>query len=150
MGKHRNDHWNRREFLSAATLAGTGTLLGAPDFGIAAEPPPETTKLRLARVPSICTAPLYIGEELLRGEGFTDVQYVEGIGGLPTAKAMAAGQIDVSMNFAAPLTVSLDAGDSIVVLAVIHVGCFGRAAAGNKENQANPNTGHLYCAHVRR
>ena len=123
MSKRPNDQWNRREFLTRAAVVGTGALLGWQSASVAAEPPPETTKLRLARVPSICTAPLYIGEKLLRGEGFTDVQYVEGIGGLPTAKAMASGQIDVSMNFAAPLTVSLDAG-IIVVLAGIHVGCF--------------------------
>jgi NitT/TauT family transport system substrate-binding protein len=119
-----NDHWSRREFLAKLGLAGSAALLGLQSDVFAAEPPPETTKLRLARVPSICTAPLYIGEELLRGEGFTDVQYVDSIGGLPTAKAMSAGQIDISMNFAAPITVSLDAEDSIVVLAGVHVGCF--------------------------
>ena len=43
----------------------------------AAEPPPETTKIRLVRVPAICLAPEYLAEELLRLEGFTDVEYVE-------------------------------------------------------------------------
>ncbi len=124
MNDLRINSWTRRKFLSAGALAGTGALLGLQRESLAAEPPPETTKLTLARVPSICTAPLYIGVELLRGEGFTDVRYVETVGGLPTAKAMAAGQIDISMNFAAPITVSLDAEDSIVVLAGVHVGCF--------------------------
>ena len=37
---------------------------------------------------------------------------------------MGAGQVDVGMNFAAPLVISLDVGDPIVLLAGVHVGCF--------------------------
>src|ERR1700730_4337499 len=50
----RVDGWNRREFLSAAALAGTGAVLGLLTDGITAEPPLETTKLRLAQTPTIC------------------------------------------------------------------------------------------------
>jgi NitT/TauT family transport system substrate-binding protein len=61
-------------------------------------------------------------------EGFTDVQYVgekgAGVGGLPLAKAMGAGEVDVAMNFVAPLVVSIDAGDPVVLLGGVHVGCF--------------------------
>ena len=124
MRKQRNDHWSRREFLSAAVLAGTGTLLGAPDFGIAAEPPPETTRIRLGLIPSVCLAPQYVAEPLLRAEGFTDVQYLSAGGGVPGARQMGAGEIDISMNFAAPLVVAVDAAIPIVVLAGVHSGCF--------------------------
>jgi NitT/TauT family transport system substrate-binding protein len=37
---------------------------------------------------------------------------------------MGAGEIDISMNFAAPLVVAVDAGSPIVVLAGVHIGCF--------------------------
>src|SRR6266446_5752525 len=66
---------NRREFLRGATLAGTVGLVGVPPSRVAAEPPPETTRLRIGLVPSICVAPQYVAEELLRAEGFTDIEY---------------------------------------------------------------------------
>ncbi|MGH7311865.1 MAG: hypothetical protein ACREJV_01740 [Candidatus Rokuibacteriota bacterium] len=66
----------RRQFASGLAAAGTTSLLGAPLR--AAEPPPETTRLRFIVIPdSICFAPQYVAEELLRAEGFTDVQYVK-------------------------------------------------------------------------
>ena len=46
----------------------------------AAEPPPETTKLRIRGAGGIvpCIAPVYVAQErLLHAEGFTDVRYVE-------------------------------------------------------------------------
>ena len=62
--------WSRREFLSAAALAGTGALLGLPDYGIAAEPPPETTRIKLAyHSRSLCHAPLVRGRRFLAWRG---------------------------------------------------------------------------------
>jgi NitT/TauT family transport system substrate-binding protein len=120
--------FNRRRFLGAVTLVGTAGLLGLHPTPAAAEPPPETTRLRLSKVPSVCVAPQYVAEEFLRMEGFTDVQYVgekgAGVGGLPLAQAMGAGEVDVAMNFVAPLVVSIDAGDPVVLLGGVHVGCF--------------------------
>src|SRR5437773_845166 len=70
--------WGRREFMKGlAALAGSAGFLGYDMEPAAAEPPPETTKIRLAQIPGICIAPQYVAEELLRGEGFTDVQYVK-------------------------------------------------------------------------
>ena len=120
----------RRAFVRDAALATGLALLGLRPHTAAAEPPPETTKLRLNLVPSVCLAPQYVAEDLLRGEGFTDVQYTgagptgTGGGGLAGAKQMGAGETDIAMNFAAPLVVALDAGTPIVVLAGVHVGCF--------------------------
>ena len=68
---------SRRRFLGGLTLAGTAGLLGLSPWPVAAEPPPETTRLRLMRKPSICEAAEYVAEDLLQGEGFTDVRYVE-------------------------------------------------------------------------
>ena len=42
-----------------------------------AEPPPETTTLRIGHSPSLCAAPQFVAEDLLRGEGFTSVTYVK-------------------------------------------------------------------------
>src|SRR5215471_4927737 len=60
-------HPHRREFVKGlSALAGSAAFLGY-DLRIAnAEPPPETTKIRLIQVPAICPAPQYIAEELLR------------------------------------------------------------------------------------
>jgi NitT/TauT family transport system substrate-binding protein len=115
---------SRRRFLSGLALAGTAQLLGFHPSPIAAEPPPETTKLRLVKVSGICIAPQYVAEELLQGEGFTEVQYVETVAGAELTKALASGEAHISLSFVAPVILRLDAGDPIVMLAGIHVGCF--------------------------
>ena len=113
----------RREFLRGAVIAGMAGVL-PPIRGDAAEPPPETTRLRLTKVKSICVAPEYAAEELLRAEGFTDVEYVQKAGTVGKEKALAAGDVDLTLHFAAPLVVRLDAGDPLVILAGVHSGCF--------------------------
>ena len=64
--------WSRRQFLGGLTLAGTAGLLGLRSRPVAAEPPPETTTIRLVQIPVIFIAPMYVAEELLQSEGFTD------------------------------------------------------------------------------
>ena len=71
---------SRRWFLEGLTLAGTAGLLGVHPRPVAAEPPPETTRIRLVHDPSICVTPHYLAEELLRADGFSEVQYVEATG----------------------------------------------------------------------
>ena len=113
------------------TLKGLSALsLGFGLIGMraeAAEPPPETTRIRLGRVPSACLAPQYVAEALLRDEGFVRIEYVgEGMqfSGTPGIQRMGAGEVDIGMNFAAPIVVAIDKGASAVVLAGVHVGCF--------------------------
>jgi NitT/TauT family transport system substrate-binding protein len=116
--------WDRREFVKGlAALAGSAGLLGYDMKPAAAEPPPETMKIRLAQIPGICIAPQYIAEELLRGEGFTDVQYVKVESGAMYT-AFGAGEIDISMAFVAPFVMQVDVGNPLVLLAGVHVGCF--------------------------
>ncbi|HEX9872410.1 MAG TPA: ABC transporter substrate-binding protein [Candidatus Tectomicrobia bacterium] len=118
---------SRRRFLGGLTLVGTAGLLGVRPNPTAAEPPPETTTLKLSarrRPGSTCQAPMYLMEELLWGEGFTDVQYVEAASTVEAYKALAAGDVDLGMGFAAPLILHVGAGDAIVFLAGGHVGCF--------------------------
>jgi NitT/TauT family transport system substrate-binding protein len=110
--------------LGGLALTGTAGLLGLSPRPAAAESPPETRRIRLVRIPSICRAPQYIADDLLRGEGFVDVEYVRKAGGGASAKALAVGEADLSMNFIGPSIIRMDAGDPVMVLAGIHVGCF--------------------------
>jgi NitT/TauT family transport system substrate-binding protein len=114
---------SRRHFLASASLAAAASVLDARR-SLADEGPPETTTLRVAKIPGICLAPQYAAEELLRAEGFTDVRYVATQAGVENAQKMARGEIDFSMNFVAPLLIPIDAGEPLTVLAGVHPGCF--------------------------
>jgi len=99
----------------------------AADKSLAAEPPPEITAIRLAKGSISCVAPQYVAEELLRAEGFTDIHYVElegdiGKRGIPAM--IGRGHVDISLTFAAPMLIPMDAGEPITALAGVHVGCF--------------------------
>jgi hypothetical protein len=71
---------SRRDFLATLSAAGAASILGGRG-ALADDRPPETTTLRLIRDPSICTAPGYIADELLRAEGFTDLRYLRTVSG---------------------------------------------------------------------
>jgi len=116
--------FSRRRFLGRLTLAGTAGFLGLQPRPVTAEPPPETTRLRLVRRPAICVAPEYVAEELLQGEGFTEVQYVKVENSVAAYTALAAGEADFTLHFSGPLLLQLDTGDPVVILAGVHVGCF--------------------------
>jgi NitT/TauT family transport system substrate-binding protein len=124
MSTHQARRFSRRRFLAGVTLAGTAGLLSLRSGPIAAEPPPETTKIRLIKISGICIAPQYVVEELLQSEGFTEVQYVETVAGASTTQALAAGEVHLTLSFAAPAIIQVDIGEPIVMLAGIHVGCF--------------------------
>jgi NitT/TauT family transport system substrate-binding protein len=115
--------WSRRHFVAAA-LAGTGALMGVRAGMAAAEPPPETTRLRIPWVPSTCRAPEWAAEDLLRAEGFTEVQYLMKDSTEGMARAVASGEADIGGHFAAPVILRIEAGDPIVILGGEHVGCF--------------------------
>src|SRR6516225_6545332 len=115
--------FSRRRFLGGMTLAGTAGLLGAYPRPVAAEPPPETTRIRLLQFTSSCQAPLYLSEELLRAEGFTDVQWVEATLDF-VSQHLEAGTVDFGLNFVGPNLIGLDSGAPAVILAGGHVGCF--------------------------
>ena len=114
----------RRQFLRGVALAGTAAGLGGRPPLAAAQPALETKSITLIEITGICIAPQYVAEELLRSEGFTDVQYFKAGAGLETAKALAAGKADITLNFVAPFIMRVDAGDPIVMLAGVHAGCF--------------------------
>jgi NitT/TauT family transport system substrate-binding protein len=112
----------RRRFLTTAALAGAAGFVHAPRV-LAAEPALETTSVRLPKFPSICVSPQYAAADLLRAEGFTDIRYVE----TPSAtvvEPIGRGKIDFGVQYAPLLIPAIDAGESLTVLAGVHVGCF--------------------------
>lgn len=113
---------SRRDFLTSASLAAAG-ILGSPG-ALADEGPPETTTVRLIKIPGICIAPQYVVEELLRADGFTEILYVLSEAGRIQAELIGSGEADFSLNFTAPLISAMDAGGPIKVLAGVHPGCF--------------------------
>ena len=111
----------RRRFLTTLSLAGAAGLVHPPR-GLAEEGALETTTVRLPKIFSICVAPQYVADELLRAEGFTDIRYVAT--GTNAPEAIARGEIDFGSNFAPVLVTGLDRGFPITALGPEHVGCF--------------------------
>jgi NitT/TauT family transport system substrate-binding protein len=114
---------NRRRFLAVLSSVGAAGLMGSPHTD-AQEAPPEVTAIRLVKSPSLCVAPQYVAEELLRAEGFTDIRYVLSDAGINQSKAIARGEIDFTLHFSSPLLIPIDAGEKITIIAGVHVGCF--------------------------
>ncbi len=124
MDSRQERSWNRREFLGYLTLAGTAAVLGLKSEPAAAEPPPETTRIRIHDAPITCFAPIYVAEELLKAEGFTEVQYVKTPLNEGPTKALAEGKIDITQNDTAGHLMELDIGAPVVILGGIHTGCW--------------------------
>ena len=114
----------RRAFLRAAATTGTAAFMGLRAGRAAAEPPPETTTLRLQQFPSGCQGPIHVAGELLRGEGFTDVQYVRIDNNRSGTDGLMAQTADIGVQFSAPFIGEVDRGADLVTLGGIHAGCF--------------------------
>jgi NitT/TauT family transport system substrate-binding protein len=108
--------------MATLSSAGAAGLVGIHTQPAHAEPPPETGKIRLSQIAGICVAPQYVAEELLKIEGFTDVQYVEFLAN--PYPGFASGEVDLSMAFVAPFIIQVDADAPIVLLGGIHTGCY--------------------------
>jgi NitT/TauT family transport system substrate-binding protein len=112
----------RRSFLASLSTAGALGLIGS-DTASAQQAPAETTTIRLVKNAGICLAPQYVADELLRAEGFTDIQHVTTSPAV-MAEAIGRGDVDLSLHFVALLIPAIDAGGAITMLAGVHVGCF--------------------------
>jgi NitT/TauT family transport system substrate-binding protein len=110
----------RRRFLTTLSLAGATSLICAPRV-MGGEGALETATVRFQN-PGLCVSSLYIAEELLRAEGFTDIRYVEApeFGGIGPIR----GEVDFAPAYANTCVRAIDAGDPIMVLSGVMVGCF--------------------------
>ncbi len=114
---------SRRRFLTRMSMAGVVGLLDAP-LALGAEGPPETTAVRFMRTPSLCHAPQFLLQDLLRQEGFTDIKYVDGASSAEINEAVVSGKVDFNLHFAPQWASIIDGGGAVTVLAGVHVGCF--------------------------
>lgn len=114
--------WRRRAVL--AGLAGAGVAPALPRPATAVAPPRlETTRIRMVHDPSICVTPQYMAEDLLRADGFTEVEFIEAKDGLGI-NLLATGGADMMLEFAGLYLRQIDAGQPLVMIAGIHTGCF--------------------------
>jgi len=114
---------NRREFVKDLALAGAASALGYGRELLAAEPPPETARIRIAQVQNNCWAPQYMAEDLLRAEGFPNFEYVRLGGAQDVYHMLASGKVDLSMAFSSGFVLQADSGAPITMLAGVHPGC---------------------------
>jgi NitT/TauT family transport system substrate-binding protein len=114
---------SRRHFLTSVALAGAAGVLGARD-SLADDGPPETTTLRLAYYSNNCLAPLLVAEDLLRTEGFTDIEYVAVPESFTIPELVARGDCHFANTFAGTLVAHMDQGFSITALSGVHSGCY--------------------------
>jgi NitT/TauT family transport system substrate-binding protein len=113
----------RRVFLRHALSLGAASCIGLGHRPAAAAPAPETTRIRFVHAPALCLAPQYLAAELLRMEGFTEVEYLPA-GTRNAPIALAEDRADVTMWTTPGLIPYMDAGMPIVMLAGVHSGCY--------------------------
>ena len=121
---NQRGHWSRRNFLRASGVVGAAHLIGWHPRSVAADPPPETPTLKLVQFPSGCQGPLHVAEELLRGEGFTDVRYVHADTTDASTKLVETREADLVFQFSAPFIGEIERGSGITTLGGVHAGCF--------------------------
>ena len=115
--------YTRRWLLKTLSAAAAAGITGMPRVLTAAEAP-ETTTVRIVNDGTICIAPLFAAEELLRAEGFTDVRYPKIAAGAQVDEGLARGAADFGVFAPTEHMLALDVGAPITVLAGVHVGCF--------------------------
>jgi NitT/TauT family transport system substrate-binding protein len=115
--------YTRRQFLENASALSAASLLGLSRHA-AAEPPPETTRFRIAHGPFICYAPQFLAEEFLRLEGFTEIEYVPVPADNTYASIVGQGKVDLAIFGPSSAVAAIDAGWPLVMLTGVHVGCW--------------------------
>lgn len=124
MKASRVSELRRREFLARTAALGATGLLGMARQALAADPPPETTRVRLVHTPFICLAPQYLAAEFFPMEGISDSEYLQFGSRSGGIDAIVEGRADITMwDVHSPIPM-IDAGKPIVVLAGVHGGCF--------------------------
>jgi NitT/TauT family transport system substrate-binding protein len=104
---------NRRSFLASSSLAGAASLLGRHD-SFAQEAPPEMTTVRIPTGTLICNAPTYIADELLRAEGFTDIQHVPTTTERVGPEAIQRGELDFAMAYTPNVITAIESSSPVM------------------------------------
>ncbi len=118
--------WTRRRALRGLCAASGAGVLGLRAHSAAAEPPPETRRIRLffdPEIPILCYAPQYLAEAFLRLEGFTEVQYSGYEGAISDSGVLINDTADITAGLGSDYIVAVDSGAPIVVLSGLHAGC---------------------------
>lgn len=112
---------SRRDLLHVAAAGLASAWMPAS----ASESAPETKRIRMLRYPVdvACLSPLWIAADLLRAEGFDDVQYVAMNPDLQF-NAIVSGQVDLIQSDIFSFLPELDRGRPLVALGGIHGGCY--------------------------
>ena len=121
-------HWTRREFIERVSKVGAVGALGIYPEVAAAEPPPETTSINMvfdSTFAVLCYGPQYVATEMLKLEGFTDINYSPYIPdeGPGDADVVGSGNADISTAWVGDLLTAADNRDSLVGLSGMHLGC---------------------------
>ncbi len=125
MNKRQAEGWSRREFLGM-TLAGTAGLLGLKPEPLAAEPPPETTTLRLVQIPTrhlrsaaVCGRRVVAERGVHRGAIRQERGNRQG-----SSRPWPLARLTSACNSPRRSSSGWMRGTQIVILAGGHVGCF--------------------------
>jgi NitT/TauT family transport system substrate-binding protein len=116
--------WNRRDFLKGLTGL-TGAAVSGYMRLAAAEPPPETTRIRIHGNELTCISPQLVAEELLHAEGFTDVRYSRYLRDtqLWPPEDLLADEVDITVTFPPTDVRFIESGAPLTILAGAHTGC---------------------------
>src|ERR1700716_2429531 len=89
---------SRRRFLAIAGSLGAIGMVGA-STSVAQEAPPETSTIRLFKMPGICIAAQYVDGEMLKSEGFTILRHFDA--GIVPYVGELKGNADIVLAFVA-------------------------------------------------
>ncbi len=131
---------NRRHFLAGAASAGAAGLIGTRH---------RPRRRRHRRRPlsgsgagsdgAYCWGSLYLAGELMRADGLTDVQYVQGD---PKRRQLAngspRGETDFDFNMPSMHIRPIEAGVPIKILTGVHSGCFELIANDSVQQHCGP------------
>jgi NitT/TauT family transport system substrate-binding protein len=114
----------RRAVVSGLAATGGGWLFSPSDAN-AAEGTLDTTRVRFVDFGGgTCTAPQYVATELLRSDGFDDVQHVRMGLDKSTQSMMADNLVDFSLDYASALAMAVSDDAPMKALGGIHAGCY--------------------------
>jgi NitT/TauT family transport system substrate-binding protein len=106
----------RREFIKGFAALAAAALSAYDMRSAPAEPPPETTTIRIVDTEITCIAPQIVAQELLYAEGFKEVKYLKW--GKDTQhfppEDTLAGEADIGFSFSPTDILFIDSGSPVL------------------------------------